>query len=183
MFGKRNKSAAEFGQTPAANYSSIRVFFDSSLSSTVVLQIAQEIGYLPRSIRLSQRGSSIKVHSLENLHNEDYEGLQSPVDEAGFVKGTRLRIPPNCPETKYAALFDPREEFHSLRATFMVYSDPASTPARFLQTLESRDVLPSHHEFHIALRDWCTSASINDEPPDFGSRAWAVYLETIRSPS
>ena len=158
----------------------IQRFFQSCNSVTIALRIAQVLQYLPPAVNVSVLENKIRVDVLQAGLNH-YEGLEHPIDASGFVKGTRIRCPENCPETKYAALFDSRDIFDPLRRAFLMYSDPHSSTKSFLQAFESCNHAPELNEFHVALRECSVCAITDDEPTDFGTRAWATYLQCIQS--
>ena len=163
--------------------SAARRFFVVANEETCIRSIAIQSGYLDATTQV-EIGSNGQVSVNTALEYASLcEGMQSARDNNGFVRGTRVLFPRGGPECKYAALFDPRPVFDSLRATFMGYADPSSQAILFLRRLQEQGAEDTNSGFFTKVRRWIDTATPVGEPSDFGVRAWSAYLICVQESS
>ena len=100
-----------------------------------------------------------------------------------------MPFPDDAPNHKYAALFDGRSCFDSLRWAFLVRADPCSRLERFTETLRhilgeldaaflTESIMDPVECFMKAAQQFGDVHGIR-ELDDFARRAWPSYLKTV----
>ena len=158
-------------------------FFRQELEMRLIRPLAKLLGYLPSDVLIDCDENGVpRTVVVRNEDRNTYEGCATACDDLGFVKGTqRIPFPVDGPDCKYCALFDARPMFDPLRQTFLTFNDQASKPSSLLIFLESPDFLGAPVGFISALRAWHDLHNINEEPEQFGVRAWNAYLMCVRN--
>ena len=122
-----------------------RIFFDVMQEAPLVRPLAIRLGYLPFDAVILVENEALRVNlSSSEASSHSCDGAASAHDEAGYIRGTRILFPPDGPQCKYSALFDPRPEFDAIRESFIVQCDPEQQPHTFLKILlEEKDDMPT----------------------------------------
>jgi hypothetical protein len=172
---------------------SSRQFFQSDIEENVIRPLAVQLGYIPTGC------NPLAPNELESARlapdaDENEFLKEASIFEGGVlkVKGTQRPWPTIGPPSKYAALFDDRSEFDSLRFSFLVHGDGQQTIASFVMNLRgiihdalgnlSQENLGHSCSFLQLAVNWQNTASPTQEPPDFARRAWSAYAKCVQNP-
>ena len=124
----------------------------------------------------------------DDENNAHCRSVLECANEGGYVRGTRDPFPEHGPCCKYAALFDERPVFDSLRWAFLVQADPRSGVGLMLEALgdligvndTSADVFARAIDFHTMLKELHAHEVQSSEPHEFAMRAWEAYVESTQ---
>ena len=156
----------------------------------MIRDVAERCGYLPVGVPalldLSDKAFNGILYSDENQAYQSWLG--PPVNEDGFVRGTRELAPEQCPRRKCEALFDNRRIFDKIREDFLVSADPDSKLKRVRQILEDllrTDRVPHHSRALVVafVSDLKAADDCITSPPGFAADAWSFYVQAMSTSS
>ena len=115
-----------FDAKRAQALTSSRAFFHPDVEALYIRPLAIQCGYIPANVDVRALSQEEVERCREDENNAHCRSFLECVDDGGYVRGTRLPFPQHGPCCKYAALFDERPVFDSLRLAFLVQADPRS---------------------------------------------------------